>query len=173
MANRRIARNFFNHFELGGRRTVHCFISLDKLNEVDTTPIFHGIWKRFPQIHTVVPRINGESGNLDPVTYCAETEMERNVWGIAEPIAEDVADPRDIDIVLTPGLCFDSRGHRVGYGKGYYDRFLRECRPDCLKAGLSFFEPIDIIDDINENDTPVDMVITPAGVVQFAKQAAT
>lgn len=70
-------------------------------------------------------------------------------------------------MVLVPLLSFDRRGHRVGYGKGYYDRFLRKCRPDCQKVGLSIFEPIDEISDANENDEPLDAAVTPTATIRF------
>ena len=66
-----------------------------------------------------------------------------------------------IDLVLIPLLCFDKKGYRVGYGKGYYDRFLAECRPDVMKIGLSIFEPVDEISDVDEFDVKMDYCITP------------
>ena len=54
-----------------------------------------------------------------------------------------------------------------GYGKGYYDRFLAECRKETIKVGISFFEPIDKIEDINKNDIAMDFVVTPNQVFSF------
>lgn len=70
-------------------------------------------------------------------------------------------------MVLIPLLAFDKNGYRVGYGKGFYDRFLAECRPDVVKVGLSVFEPIDEITDLNEFDIKMDFCITPNRVWQF------
>ena len=69
--------------------------------------------------------------------------------------------PSEVDVVLVPGLAFDEGGHRVGYGRGFYDRFLALCRPDCLKVGLSYFEPISQITDIHAGDIRLDLLITP------------
>ena len=69
--------------------------------------------------------------------------------------------------MIVPLLCFDARGHRVGYGKGYYDRFLQKCRPDCIKAGLSFFPPVKKIDDIHVADVQLDLVVTPNETFYF------
>jgi 5-formyltetrahydrofolate cyclo-ligase len=77
--------------------------------------------------------------------------------------------PEAIDTAIVPLLCFDERGYRVGYGKGYYDRFLAKCRPNCLKIGLSFFEPVENIDDINEYDIPLDLCIAPDRTITFSK----
>ena len=70
-------------------------------------------------------------------------------------------------MVLVPLLNFDEEGNRVGYGKGYYDRFLAHCRPDCIKVGFSYFEPLDSIDDVHEYDIKLDYGITPGGIFVF------
>ncbi len=74
-----------------------------------------------------------------------------------------------IDWVLVPLLAFDRRGHRVGYGKGFYDRFLAGCRSDARKIGLSLFAPVVAIDDIGSQDVALDAVVTPDRVWTFGK----
>jgi 5-formyltetrahydrofolate cyclo-ligase len=64
-------------------------------------------------------------------------------------------------------LAFDVKGNRVGYGKGYFDKYLKECREDCIKVGLSYYEPLDSIDDANEFDVPLDFCITPQRTYVF------
>ena len=73
-------------------------------------------------------------------------------------------------MVLVPLLACDRAGHRVGYGKGFYDRFLAACRPDCRKIGLSYFRPVEAIVDVYDGDVRLDRVITPDGVIQFAEK---
>jgi 5-formyltetrahydrofolate cyclo-ligase len=70
-------------------------------------------------------------------------------------------------MVLIPLLAFDQTGQRVGYGKGYYDRFLANCRPDCIKTGLSFFPAEDKITDTNTFDIAMDFCITPDKIYEF------
>jgi len=72
-----------------------------------------------------------------------------------------------IDIALVPLLCFDLIGHRVGYGGGYYDKFLAACRPDCKKVGLSVFDPVESISDIEPHDVRLDFAITPDRLWKF------
>jgi 5-formyltetrahydrofolate cyclo-ligase len=91
--------------------------------------------------------------------------MVETGWGINEPKPDETAADSEIDLVVTPGLAFDKSLHRVGYGKGYYDRFLGNCRPDCVKAGVSFFDPVDAIDDIHEGDVRLDHLVTPTSVI--------
>jgi len=69
--------------------------------------------------------------------------------------------------VFVPLVVFDRKGNRAGYGKGYYDRFLMTCRPDCLKIGFSYFEPVELLEDKNQYDIPLNMCITPAGSYVF------
>ncbi len=163
----RIFDNFFSEFDLSDVRYLHCFITIEKLGEVDTMQMFSRLWKEFPQIVTAVPRVDPKSGEILSLKFSPETELVRNPWGIHEPAHDEFIDAGMIDIVLTPGLVFDRTGHRVGYGKGYYDRFFTQCRPDCRKVGLSFFPPIDEIKGIHEGDVRLDHIITPELVFQI------
>ena len=159
-ASKRIADHFFSTFDLD-IRVLHCFVPIEKFHEINTRIIFAKLWRDFPHIRTVVPRVNFKDAEMYTVKFTHETELVRNAWDIDEPSADEFVDASEIDIVLAPGVCFDRRGHRVGYGKGFYDRFLASCRPDCLKIGLSYFEPVDAIEDVHEGDMRLDAVVTP------------
>ena len=135
--------------------------------EVDTRPIFQGVWSKFPRIQTVVPRVDHETEELESLKYGQDTELIPSPWQIGEPAHNDHVEPTEIDMVLVPLVCFDRRGHRVGYGRGYYDRFLRSCRPDCQKVGLSMFDPVDEISDAGESDVKLDRTITPTATIRF------
>ncbi len=78
-------------------------------------------------------------------------------------------DEKKMDIVLVPMLCFDEKGFRVGYGKGFYDKFLSLCREDCLKIGLSLFPPIQKIENVEDYDVKLDFCITPNQIYNFTK----
>ena len=73
----------------------------------------------------------------------------------------------NIDVVFVPLLAFDKLGHRVGYGKGFYDKFLRGCRPKIIKIGLSFFEIEKPIEDTHLNDVNLDYCVTPKHIYMF------
>ena len=88
-------------------------------------------------------------------------------WGIPEPIEGESAATEDIDVVLIPLIVFDENGHRIGYGKGYYDRFLESCRPDTLKVGLSILPPIKEIPEVEAHDIPMDYCILFKAVMKF------
>ena len=95
------------------------------------------------------------------------TTIKKNKYNIPEPIEGIEVSNDKLDVVFVPLLAFDKKGNRVGYGKGYYDTFLKTCRPETLKIGLSFFEAENKITDINENDIPLDFCITPKQVYSF------
>jgi 5-formyltetrahydrofolate cyclo-ligase len=159
--SRFIAERFFESFDLTSIRYLHCFIALEKFNEIDTLPIFQRVWQDHPDIATLVPRIEPEGYNLSHLHFKADTELVRNPWEISEPAHGTRVEPGRIDMVLAPLLAFDVRGHRAGYGKGFYDRFMAQCRPDCLKIGLSYFPPVAEIDDAGEHDIALDAFVTP------------
>jgi 5-formyltetrahydrofolate cyclo-ligase len=76
-------------------------------------------------------------------------------------------DPLEVDFIIMPLFAFDEKGYRVGYGKGYYDRFLKKCNDSCLKIGLSYFDAVDEIEDTDEFDVPLDLCVTPQQVYVF------
>ena len=162
--SRLIALQFFECVDLSKTKLLHCFLTIEKFNEVDTLIILHALRENSPNTRIVVPRVNFETAELESFSYTAETELIENEWGIREPIHADLVESADIDMVLVPGLAFDRSGHRVGYGKGFYDRFLKRCRTDCVKIGLSYFEPVAEIADIHMGDTALNACITPDGI---------
>ncbi|MEP7213049.1 MAG: 5-formyltetrahydrofolate cyclo-ligase [Acidobacteriota bacterium] len=163
--SRAIADRFFASFDLSKIANLHCFIPIEKFNEVDTMLIFRRLWAEFPHVRTYVPRADAVSGTMQNVLFTGASETVRTHWGIDEPAAGDLAADTEFDLVIAPGLVVDEALHRVGYGKGFYDRFLRNCRPDCVKVGVSFFEPVEAIDDIHDGDVRLDYCITPAGKI--------
>lgn len=163
-----IADRFFDTVDLSAFNYLHCFISIAKLNEIDTSIIFRRVWRDHPQVRTVVPRLNAATSEIDNLVYSADTELIASRWGIPEPTHDEIVGASAIDVVLVPLLCFDTGGHRVGYGKGYYDKLLARCRPNCLKVGLSYFPPVERIDDVNEYDVALDLCIMPEDVYRFA-----
>lgn len=159
--SRRIAEKFFAGFDLSSIEALHCFISIAKFNEIDTAPIFRRLWAEFPRIRTLVPRVNFENGKMEAVPYAAGTELLANEWGVHEPTTTAAFDSREVDIVIVPGVAFDESFNRVGYGKGFYDRFLASCRPNCIKIGVSYFPLTDPVSDVAGHDVPVDYCLTP------------
>ncbi|MDQ3374963.1 MAG: 5-formyltetrahydrofolate cyclo-ligase [Acidobacteriota bacterium] len=160
-----ITDGFFVNLDLNKINFLHCFLPIEKFNEIDTNFIFQKIWRDFPQIETLVPRVNLQTDKIENLIFAPETEIVKNAWEIFEPTNNESIETEKIDVVLIPLLCFDARGFRVGYGKGFYDKFLKNCRVDCLKIGLSYFEPVAEIADLQEFDVQIDFCVTPEKVV--------
>jgi 5-formyltetrahydrofolate cyclo-ligase len=157
--SQRVADLFFQSFDLASINFLHCFIPIEKFNEVNTRSIIERLWRDFPRIQTVVPRVDFETNEMRNLKFDAHTTLVKNAWHIDEPAHDDLVETKLIDMVLVPGVCFDRLGHRVGYGKGFYDRFLAKCRYDCIRVGISYFQPVDEISDIHEGDMRLDAIV--------------
>jgi 5-formyltetrahydrofolate cyclo-ligase len=149
-------------------KMVHIFMPIAKNNEIDTFSVLDYFKEQEPKLQIVIPRTNFEELEMvnilfDPVY----TIFGRNKYDIPEPIHGKIVPSSQIDIVLLPLLAFDQNGNRVGYGKGFYDRFLSKCRPDVQKIGLSFFDPVEEIMDTDTFDIPLDACITPDKIWEF------
>lgn len=162
--SREIAEKFFENFDLSEIRFLHCFLPIEKFNEIDTKPIFHKIWRDCSKTETLVPRVDFKANEIENLKFTRETELVQNQWLIHEPTHDELVETEKIDLVLVPLLCFDLRGFRTGYGKGFYDRLLSKCRKDCLKIGLSYFAPVEKISDADELDVSLDFYVTPETV---------
>ena len=141
----------------------HIFISILKYNELDTSFIINKL--KSEQKIIIVPKIS--NNELVHIAINDETEFGLNEYGIKEPNDGNHFIIENLDIIFIPLLAFDIEGHRVGYGKGYYDRFLKLTNNSTLKIGLSFFDPINKILDIDDNDVKLDYCVTPKQVHKF------
>lgn len=153
-------------------RVIHIFLPILRQKEVDTWLIIHRLWRDFPAVRVATSISDTDTNQLTHYLLTSETRLIENRWGIPEPQpAEDLRiDSDQIDTVLVPLLAFDRQGHRVGYGKGYYDRFLADCRSDCLTIGLSLFEPVDLIADVEPTDVALSCCISPNRVRLFGNR---
>lgn len=161
--SQKIAERFFAEIDLAAVGRLHTFIRIAKFSEIDTSMIYMRIWRDRPQITTVAPRIDHETGSMESIAFDAHTPLVEGRWGVREPATGEAVPPSDIDVILVPMLGFDHFGHRIGYGKGFYDRFLRQTRVDCLKVGLCHWPPLDEPIETHEADVPLDIIITPNG----------
>lgn len=168
--SRAISSQFFQTFDLSKIKFLHCFLPIKKFGEIDTGFIFERLWRDFPHVETVVPQVDFQSLEINSLIYQRETELTENIWNIDEPLHDESVETAKIDIILVPLLCFDASGLRVGYGKGFYDRFLKDCREDCLKIGLSYFAPVEKITDANELDVKLDFCVSPSEVFELEEQ---
>tara|TARA_B100000674_G_scaffold478338_1_gene475307 strand:+ start:415 stop:987 length:573 start_codon:yes stop_codon:yes gene_type:complete len=158
-----IKEKLLKNFDLN-IKYLHTFIPIEEKKEVNTLSIINEMIKR--NINVIVPVISVNS-SLEHYYYDNNSKWGKNKYNIMEPQgALKCSDLEKINIILVPLLCFDLNGNRVGYGKGYYDRFLPKCR-NGIKIGVSFEDPVEKIDDINKFDYRLDYCITPERVYDF------
>ncbi|MBY0434767.1 MAG: 5-formyltetrahydrofolate cyclo-ligase [Cyclobacteriaceae bacterium] len=164
--NLQLYHRFFTSVDLSFVRVLHTYLPLEKNKEPDTWMIIDRVKREFPYVKISLPRIAGPD-RLENFYFEGPAQLHANEWGIPEPLEGTLTPSEEIDMVIVPLLAFDKTGHRVGYGKGFYDRFLKTCRPDCQKIGLSFFEPVEKIDDITPHDFPLSRCVTPQEAYHF------
>jgi 5-formyltetrahydrofolate cyclo-ligase len=157
----------FRQLRLPPLNVVHTYLPITAQGEIDTAPFLECLQERHPQLTVLLPVADFDTGEMEAVRWSANTRFTVNPYQISEPTGGETVDPALIDCIFVPLLCFDTKGHRIGYGKGFYDRFLSRCRPDCLKIGFSFFAPEAEITDTNKMDVPLDKCITPEKIYEF------
>jgi len=123
-ASMQIARECIEIVPWGNIKSLHCYVPVWKEFETDSWHLFEYIWQKYPHIQTVVPRLNSD-GAYDSVVVTPKTKWKMDQVRIPEPIDGDILDEKtQFDVVIVPMLGFDDTGHRLGHGKGWYDRFL-------------------------------------------------
>jgi 5-formyltetrahydrofolate cyclo-ligase len=161
----------FRHFPVAGWHWLHLFLPLAKRNEPNTWDIIRGVWADKLPLRLAVPVVQPDGISLKHYELTPGTPLGQNRWGIDEPApntALEVA-PAVLDAVLVPLLAADRTGQRVGYGGGFYDRFLAQCRPGTAFIGLNVLDepPVARIADVLPTDVSLTAYITPGGVWHF------
>ena len=147
-----------------GFEYFHLFLSITKKAEVNTSFVLTLLQARDKNI--VLPKVNSDD-SLSSILLTDSTKIIKNKWEIPEPEQGITITPLMLDVVFIPLLGCDTFGNRVGYGKGFYDAFLLICKPEVLKIGFSFFEPIKQVQGIRPEDIPLDYCVTPKRIHQF------
>lgn len=146
---------------------VLSFYPIEEKGEINSFIITEYLKFQNPGLHIAFPKTDLSTHTMKAVGITIDTAFENNQYNIPEPIGNTIIDAQDLALVLVPMLAFDLKGHRVGYGKGFYDRFLQDCNRDCIKIGLCYFEPVQAIKDSHQFDVPLNFCITPQKVYVF------
>ena len=160
--NKAIFKNLMKT-DLLKKTNYHIYLSNYLNNEVETDEVIKLLFKKNKRVY--VPKIMGE--NLIHIEINKNTSYSENQFSVREPSSANTSDPKIFDVVFIPLLAYDKSGERVRYGGGYYDRFLLNKKKNVLKVGLSFFEPVDEILNVEEHDIKLDYVITTNIVYNF------
>ena len=148
-----------------GKTYFHLFLPIEEQKEVNTEFILHLLSGKDKEI--CISKSDFETRNMTHYLLTDNTKIKKNEYNIPEPVDGIEVPTNKIEVVFIPLLAFDKTGNRVGYGKGFYDKFLLECNPETIKIGLSFFEPEELILDIFEGDIKLDYCVTPNRVFKF------
>jgi 5-formyltetrahydrofolate cyclo-ligase len=144
---------------------AHVFLPIDKHREVNTWPLIKKLWSN--QIIVATSTTHFESKTMRHWRIGSQSTFTTNPLGILEPCSTQEVSSKEIDMAFVPLFSFDRYGHRVGYGQGFYDRFLDSCREDCCFIGLSFFDLGPDIEGLSKHDIPLHQCITPTKTYRF------
>ncbi|MBS1549484.1 MAG: 5-formyltetrahydrofolate cyclo-ligase [Bacteroidetes bacterium] len=158
-----IFSSFIAHFSINPGDKVHLFLEIKRLKEIETDLFLDYFFKH--KIRVFVPKINGKK--MDNIEIFPNTVLQKNDWGIPEPIESIPYSKKDFDLIITPLLYADEHGNRIGYGKGYYDQLFSEVNPNIPRIGLNYFEPKETISNPSPLDMPLHYLVLPNAVLSF------
>ena len=156
--------NRFSSLDFSSIKTIHTFLPIAEKKEPDTFVFIDWLGSHHPEIKIIVPKADFDTALMANIIYEGKETLVKSAFDILEPQKGELH-AGDVDLVLVPMLAFDKRGFRVGYGKGFYDRFLQGI--NTKKIGLCLFEPVETIDDVNEYDVKLNACITPRSFYRF------
>ncbi len=157
----------FSALELVPVHNLLSYYPLSERKEFDISKCVPVVKSKWPQVKIGWPRIEPDMKSMEVYKVEEDGLYAKNKFNILEPINGEWMAPELIDLAFVPMVAFDSKGFRVGYGKGFYDRYLPRCKPDVIKVGFSFFDPVERIKDINDFDVPLNFCITPSRIYEF------
>lgn len=162
--SRKICTRIFESFSLENK-TISLFLPIKRLHEIDTFIVLEKAQKMGCKIG--LPTMHADGKSMTHYTFEKIDDLKENAFGIPELTEGKVIEPIEFDFVFVPLLAVDSFGNRVGYGNGFYDRFLAECSEKCVFIGLHYFDEFIEIDDPSPIDKPLHYLISPTKTYHF------
>lgn len=151
--------------DLWDKTYFHIFLPIEEQKEVNTEFLLHLLSGKDKEI--VVSKSDFTTRKMTHFLLTDNTKIKKNEYNIPEPIDGIEVPSHKMEVVFIPLLAYDTYGNRVGYGKGFYDKFLAECNQNTIKIGLSFFEPEELISDVNTLDVQLNYCVTPDRIIKF------
>ncbi len=161
-ASKKIALNLGAKWDFN-QKTISCFLPIQRLNEVNTAPLMQQLGIKN---NLCAPVADFSNTTMIHRLIDDATLIKHNDWSIPEPTNGTIVRPEVLDVVIVPLLISDKKGYRVGYGKGFYDRFLSQCNKSCLFIGINYFEPISVITGTHKNDIALHFTVTPSSIIE-------
>jgi 5-formyltetrahydrofolate cyclo-ligase len=157
----------FQSFDFTGIQLLLSYWPMENHSEPNVELMARYLRLMLPEMQIAYPEIDASDYSMQAILTDEDTDFKINNWGITEPIGTNIIPNYQVDLIFIPLLAFDERGYRVGFGKGYYDRYLAKCKPETIKMGFSYFEPVAQIADTNQFDVPLNYCITPQHIYEF------
>lgn len=142
--------------QLEGAKHVALFLPIEKFREIDLRPLLD-----IKEIAWYAPQSFFDERRMEFIPVHIDSKFELSENGILEPPGDNFIDPQILDVVVLPMLISDESGYRVGYGKGFYDNFLKRCKPNCKRIGVNYFTPVEKISDVDFHDEPIHFCVCP------------
>ncbi|HFK5511356.1 TPA: 5-formyltetrahydrofolate cyclo-ligase [Elizabethkingia anophelis] len=158
----KIFNQYLLQFNVSENQNIHIFLPISAKNEINTHLWIDYFWKK--NVNVFIPKM--VDNEIISIAYKPDTELALNSWGILEPVS-NIAKAVDFDQVITPLLYADRQGNRIGYGKGFYDRFFSSFKNSVLKIGINYFAPDELIQDADKFDIKLDYLVLPDGMLSF------
>lgn len=162
-----IEKNLWKLAEIVDAKTL--FIYVNFRSEVATLPLIRHCLDKAKKV--AVPLTLVDESRLKPYElHNPEEDLQQGYCGISEPITErrTALDPKKIDTVILPGSVFDMQGGRLGYGGGYYDRFLAFEAPQARRIGLAFEKQVVDWVPLEAHDMKLDILVTEARIIRIS-----
>lgn len=159
----RVAQSVLGLPEVTRARVVMAFLSLP--DEVDTQPLIDDLWEQGKAV--AVPHTDLEGGNLLAVRLDQAAALRPAALGVLEPQVQEPVPLAVVEVVILPGQAFDREGHRLGRGKGFYDRFLQQKGCAALRVAVAFSRQVLGELPHGPNDARLDVLVTEEEVLRF------
>ncbi len=149
------------------QKIVHVFMPIRKNKEVQLFELAEYVRRSGGRVAASVSNFNDST--MKHFFVESDTEFKENLYGIPEPVDAEPVVAEQLDFVFVPLVAIDRNGHRAGYGKGFYDRFLMQVKPECILVGVSFFQPESPFSNIHSFDISMQYCATPERMHRFTK----
>ncbi len=155
----------FQRLDWSNVQCIGSFFPLEAHNEPNSLLLIKYLKAILPGLVVAYPRVDENTATMQ--FYVETDHLELNRWGIYEPLPIELVRQEQMDAVLVPLIGFDLVGHRIGFGKGFYDRYFENYPLHKPRIGISYFEPVSKIEDTHEFDVPLTHCITPSNSYEF------
>ena len=162
---------FFNNIDLSSIQILHVYLPIEDRKEPQMWNLLGRLKEEYPEVKVCVSKTIWKDHSLVHYLLEGPDQLKLSKYGIPEPTTGIQIADKDIDMVLIPLISFDRKGNRIGYGGGFYDRFLEKLPKQCKKIGFTIATSLDYI-PYNENfDIPMDACLSPLGFIEFSSKS--